>query len=100
MAVETQTVALTTQPVDLAAVADVAAALAALPDDGTLRIAFQNVAVGKTVCYADTAVAPAAGSRDGFLLRYGDGVVYELEAGDALWVWSTTTATLALTGAA
>ena len=97
MAVTTRVLSLTTNPIDIAAGADVAAEIAT---QGTIRIALQNTAIGKTAFYADTDTAPAGGSRDGLLLRYGDAVVYELSAGDRLWAWSTTTATLAITEAA
>lgn len=97
MAVTTRVVALTTTPIDLAAGADVAAEIVAR---STVRVAVQNTSAGKTVFFADVDAAPAAGSRDGLLLRYGDAVVMEFAAGDRLWAWSTTTATLAVTEAA
>ena len=97
MALETKVLDLTTAPIDLVADADVAAALTAA--GGPIRIAFQNTGINKSVFYADRATAPAAGSRDGLKLGYGDAVVYEIEATDHLWAWSTTTGTLAITGA-
>ena len=93
MAVSTKTIALTATPIDLAQDAEVADELASM---GRATIAIQNTAVGKSVFYADVASAPAAGSRDGLLLRYGDVTIYQIDRGDSLWIWSTTTATIAI----
>ena len=94
MALDTKPIALTTAPINLAIDPDVRAAIA----EGRRQVAMQNTSSGKSIFYAFRATAPTAGSRDGQLLRYGDGSIVTIEEGDALWVWSTTTATLAITG--
>lgn len=93
MAVATRVLTLGTSPVDLATIADVAAEIAAT---GESRVFVQNTGAGKTVVLAEQTTAPTAGSRDGVILRYGDGVVLRLERDLPFWAWSTTSATLAL----
>ena len=98
MAVRTKTLPLTPTPLDLAADADVAAEIGRA---GKTTLALQNGSSGKLIYFADRAVQPAPGSREGLLLRYGDVAVYEIDAGDALWCWTTSTtgAALAITNA-
>ena len=93
MAIATRVLSLSTTPVDLTALADIAAAIAAR---GSASLVIQNTGIGKTVVLAEQALAPAAGSRDGFVLKYGDSASLEAEPGSPIWSWSTTTATLAI----
>ena len=94
MAISTKVISLTAVPLDLAQDPDIAAALAA---QYRVELAIQNVASGKTVVLKFAATAPAAASRDGFVLRYGDLTIVEIEGpGDPLWAWSTTTASIAV----
>ena len=98
MAVNTMTVDLDVTPIDLAAVAEIAAALAMA---GQLELTVQNVSQNKNVILAERPAAPADGSRDGHVLGYRDAAVVSLERGGVpLWVWSTTTAIVAVTAAA
>ena len=93
MAIATRVLSLSTTPVDLTALADIAAAIAAR---GSASLVIQNTGIGKTVVLAEQALAPAAGSRDGFVLKYSDSASLEAEPGSPIWGWSTTTATLAI----
>ena len=98
MAVRTKTLPLTITPLDLAADADVAAELARA---GRTKVALQNGSNGRLIFIADRAIQPAPSSREGLRLRYADVAVYEIDAGDALWCWtsSTTGASMVVTGA-
>ena len=93
MALATKTVPLSTTPVDLAADAEVAAALAATDP---LQVFLQNGSTNKLVYLACRPAAPAMGSRDGILLRYSDGLIFELASGDSLWAWTTSSGTASL----
>lgn len=98
MVVATKTLPLTPMPIDLAADAEVAARLTAA---GKTTLALQNGSSGKLIYIADNvAAAPAAGSREGILLRYGDIAVYDIDDGDQFWIWTTSaSASLAITNA-
>ena len=97
MAVATKVIPLTTTPIDLAADSDVAAALVAA---GTVRLTVQNVSSGRFILVSEGATPPADGSREGFVLGYRDSGTVEIESGrPSFWVWSSTSANLAITGA-
>ena len=93
MALETLVLSLDRVPRDLRAEPGIAAVMAA---EGAAGVFVQNTSPGKTVVLAERMTAPAEGSRDGVVLRYGDGVALRLERDLAMWVWSTTTATVAV----
>ena len=97
MALETKVIALTSVPVDLTADPDVRAAIMAA---GSLRCTAQNISTSNgKVCIAQTATAPAAGSRDGFVLTYRDSALLTLDLAGPMWAWSPTTSKLAITSA-
>ena len=94
MAVRTKVLSLTTTPIDLAADAEVAAEVASA---GKAELSVQNVSTGKYV-FVGEGLAPADGSREGFLLGYRDsGRVRIVRGGPSFWVWSSTSANLAVT---
>ena len=64
----------------------------ALLDSPTTILALQNTSSsGKLIYFADVKTGqPAAGSREGVLLRYGDVSVYEIFRADEIWVWTTS----------
>ena len=98
MALATKTLALTTTPLNLSSDVDVAAELA----NGPVTLALQNTDEGKIVYFADRDAAPADGSRDGLLLRFGDTVIFSIDdKSDALWCWtpSLTGASMSVTNA-
>ena len=75
----------------------------ALLDSPTTILALQNTSSGKLIYFADVKTGqPAAGSREGVLLRYGDVSVYEIFRADEIWVWTTSAsgALLTITNAA
>ena len=86
--VRTRQIAVTRVPLDLTRDDAVSQALL---DSPTTILALQNVSSGKLVYFADlTTGQPAAGSREGILLRYGDVATYEIFRADEIWVWTTS----------
>ena len=98
MAVETMVRALTTSPIDLAQDVDIAAEIGRT---GKVELTLQAVSSGKYIFLSEGATAPAAGSRAGHLLGYRDSATVSLERGGSpFWVWSSTSAQLAITSVA
>ena len=94
----TRTVAATTVPLDIAADVDIQTELLSKP---MVQIAVQNASSGRLAFLADVSVQPPVGSRDGLILRYGNVLIYELDRGDRLWLWTSSTlgATVVINGA-
>ena len=93
MSIPTRTLALGHTPVNLIADPEIASKV-------PVGLALQNISAGRLIFYAARPTSPAPASREGMLLRYGDREYLEIEAGDSLWVWTTSaTAVLAITGA-
>ena len=85
--IRTRTVAVQTTPLDVAADVDIQTELLT---KGQIQIALQNISTGRLVFIADRADQPPQGSREGLILRYGSAIVYELDRGDRLWCWTSS----------
>ena len=96
--IPTKTRAVTTVPLDIAADTDIQNELLL---KGQIQIALQNCSTGRLVFIADRADQPPQGSRDGLILRYGSALVYEIDRGDRIWCWTSSTlgASVAVNGA-
>ena len=93
MSIPTQTIAVGHTPINLIADPQIASQL-------PVGLALQNISAGRLIFFASRPTSPAPASREGMLLRYGEREYLEIEAGDSLWVWTTSaTAVLAITGA-
>ena len=96
--VPTKTRAITTVPLDIASDYDIQTELLT---KGQIQIVVQNVTTGRLVFLADVPNQPPQGSRDGLILRYGSALVYEIDRGDRIWCWTSSTlgASVAVNGA-
>ena len=83
MSIHTKTLAVGHMPINLIADPEITERL-------PLGLALQNISAGRLIFYATRPTSPAPASREGMLLRYGDRVSLEIEAGDSLWVWTTS----------
>ena len=85
--IRTRTVTVQTVPLDIAADVDIQTELLT---KGKIQIALQNITSGRLVFNADRPDQPAQGSRDGLILRYGSAIIYEVDRGDRIWCWTSS----------
>lgn len=85
--IRTRTVSVQTVPLDIAANIDIQNELLT---KGKIQIAVQNITSGRLAFLADLPNQPPQGSRDGLILRYGSVIIYELDRGDRLWCWTSS----------